>query len=84
MNSGFLLSALAGLSVVTSLTVQAIKKILDEKSVKYSSNILAMVVSMILTIASSIGYVIYTATPVTSQVIVTITALTFLSFLTAS
>ena len=31
MNNGFLLSALALISVLTSLTVEAIKKILNEK-----------------------------------------------------
>jgi len=84
MNSGLLLSALAGISVLTSLTVQALKKILDEKGVTYSSNILAVVVAIVLTLAISIGYVVYTSVAVTPQVVVTIIALMFLSFLTAT
>jgi len=84
MNSGLLLSALAGISVLTSLTVQALKKILDEKSVTYSSNILAVVVAIVLTLAISIGYVVYTSVAVTPQVVVTVIALMFLSFLTAT
>jgi len=84
MNSGLLLSALAGISVLTSLTVQALKKILDEKGVTYSSNILAVVVAIVLTLAISIGYVVYTSVAVTPQVVVTVIALMFLSFLTAT
>ena len=84
MNNGILISGLAGISVLTSLTVQALKKLLDEKQVKYSSNILAMIVSVILTIIVSICYIIYTAVPVTPQVVITIIALTFLSFLTST
>lgn len=84
MNNGILISGLAGISVLTSLTVQALKKLLDEKQVKYSSNILAMIVSVILTILVSICYIIYTTVPVTPQVVITIIALTFLSFLTST
>ena len=84
MNNGILISGLAGISVLTSLTVQALKKLLDEKQVKYSSNILAMIVSVVLTIIVSICYIIYTAIPVTPQVVITTIALTFLSFLTST
>lgn len=84
MSNGFLLNALAVLSILTSLTVQALKKLLDEQGFKYSSNILAMVVTIILTIGSSACYVVYEGIQVTPQVVVTIIALTFLSFLTAT
>lgn len=83
-NSGLLLSVLAGIGVLTSLTVQALKKILDEKEVRYSSNILAVVVSVVLTLAGSIGYIIYHSLAVTPQLIVTIIAMMFLSFLTST
>lgn len=59
MNNGFLLSALALISVLTSLTVEAIKKILNEKKVEYSSNLLAVIVSTILTVALCVGYALY-------------------------
>ena len=81
MSSGFLISALAFISVLTSLTVEAIKKILNEKEVKYSSNILAAIVAVILTVAVSVGYIIYVDIVVSPKVIITIIALTFLSFL---
>jgi hypothetical protein len=81
MNGQFLVSALAIISVLTSLTVQAIKKLLDEKGMTYSSNVLAAVTAVALTAISAIGYVIYTGTAVNAQVIITALALMFLSFL---
>ena len=84
MSSGFLLSVLAGISALTTLTVEGIKKILDEKQVHYSSNVLAIIVSLVLTIVGSVLYLIYFSVPVTAQVIVIIICLVFLSFLTAT
>lgn len=84
MNSGFLLSVLAVISALTTLTVEGIKKILDEKQVQYSSNVLAIIVALILTIVGSVLYLIYFSIPVTAQVIVIIICLVFLSFLVAT
>lgn len=84
MTSGFLISALALISVLTSLTVEALKKLFNEKQIQYSSNLLAVVVSVVLTIAVSVGYILYFAIPVTIQVIITVIALAFLSFLGAT
>lgn len=81
MTSEFLVSALALISVLTSLTVEAIKKILNERNVKYSSNLLAAMVAVVLTMASAIGYVIYNSLTVTPKVVVVIIAMMFLSFL---
>ena len=81
MNGQFLITALAVISVLTSLTVQALKKLLDEKGAKYSSNVLAVIVAVILTVACAIGYIIYFDVAVNAQVIITIVALTFFSFL---
>ena len=83
-NSGFLISALAVISVLTSLSVEGIKKILDEQGKKYSSNILAVVVALAITVIGSFMYIIYMSIPVTMQVIVVIIALAFLSFLAAT
>lgn len=82
MSSGFIISALAIISGLTSLTVEAIKKILGDR--KYSSNLLAAIVAVILTVAISAGYLIYCAIPLTPQIIVIIVALVFLSFLAAT
>ena len=81
MNGEFLITALAVISVLTSLTVQALKKLLDEKGAKYSSNVLAVIVAVVLTVACAIGYIIYFDVAVNAQVIITIVALTFFSFL---
>lgn len=84
INGGFLLSALAVISVLTSLAVEGIKKILDERGQKYSSNILAVVVALAITVIGSCMYIIYMSVPVTPQIIVTIIALAFLAFLAAT
>lgn len=84
MSSGFLLSVLAGISALTTLTVEGIKKILDEKQVHYSSNVLAIIVALVITIVGSVLYLIYFSIPVTAQVIVIIICLVFLSFLIAT
>ena len=82
MNSGFLMSALAIISILTSLTVEALKKLLGDR--KYSSNLLAVIVSVVLTLAICIGYLIYTGTAFTAQILIIIIALVFLSFLSAT
>lgn len=82
MTSEFLISALAIISILTSLTVEAIKKLLGDR--KYSSNLLAAIVAVIITIAVSVGYIIYFSLAVTPQIIVVIIAMVFLSFLAAT
>lgn len=84
MNSGFLITALALISVLTSLTVEALKKIFDEKHINYSSNLLAVIVSTILTIALCVGYVLYFGIPFTIQTVIIMIALVFLSFLSST
>lgn len=82
MNSGFLITALALISAMTSLTVEALKKLLGEKIKSY--NLLAAIVAIVLTILVSIGYLIYTGTAFTAQIGVIMAALVFLSFLAAT
>ena len=82
MTSEFLISALAIISVLTSLTVEAIKKLLGDR--KYSSNLLAAIVAVIITIAVSISYIVYFSLAVTPQIIVVIIAMVFLSFLAST
>lgn len=81
MNLEFLFVGLALISAFTTLTVEALKKLLDEAGKKYSPNLLAVIVSIVLTIAASIGYIIIQGIPVTPAVIVEIIAMIFLSFL---
>lgn len=84
MNSGFLISVLALISVLTSLTVEGLKKILDEKGFTYSSNLLAVIVSAVLTVAMCVGYVLYSGVPFTIQTVIIMIALVFLSFLSST
>lgn len=84
MSSGLIVTALTLISVLTSLTVEAIKKILNDKHIDYSSNLLAMVVSIVLTLAICIGYVLYWGVPITIQNVVVMVALVFLSFLSST
>lgn len=84
MNSGFLISVLAIIAALTSLTVEGLKKILDEKGMTYSSNLLAVIVSAVLTIAMCVGYVLYSGIPFTIQTVIIMIALVFLSFLSAT
>lgn len=79
MDNGFLAAALTIIAVLTSLTVEAIKKLLGER--KYSANLLAAIVAVVLTIAVSAGYLIYYSIALTPQIVVVIIALVFLSFL---
>ena len=83
-NSGFLLSVLAIISILTSLTVEGIKAILEERKKKYSSNVLAVIISFAITLIGSILYIIYYSVPVTAQIIVIIICLVYLSFLAAT
>ncbi len=82
MNNGLLITALAAISVLTSLTVEALKKLLGDKIKSY--NLAAAIVAVILTIVTSVGYLIYTGTAFTAQIAVIIVALVFLSFLSAT
>ena len=81
MDVQFLFIGLAAISAFTTLTTEGIKKLLDEAGKKYAPNILAAIVAVVLTIASSIGYIIIQGIDVTAAVIVEIVAMVFLSFL---
>ncbi len=84
MDKEFLIVALVAISLFTSLTTEGIKKLLDEAHIKYASNLLVSIVAVVLTIAASVGYIIYTGEVVTGKIIVEIIAMVFLSFLTAT
>ena len=47
----FLSTALLVISFITGLIVEAVKKILDSKNKKYSSNVLAIIVSVVVSLA---------------------------------
>ena len=64
MPISFLTTALLIVSVITNLTVEGIKKLLDGTKVKYSSNVLAAVLSVLIACAVSVIYLIMTDTVV--------------------
>ena len=84
VSSGVLLGGLAILATFTSLVVEGVKKLLDEKGKTYSSNLLAVIVSVISTVVVSVLYIIYKGIPFSAQVVVIIIALMIFSFLTAT
>ena len=84
MSGEFLLKALALISGLTTLTVEAIKKLLNDKQVQSSSTLLAAIVAVILTLCVSVAYVLYFAVPLSIQVVISVIALIYLSFLCAT
>lgn len=81
MPISFLTTALLIVSVVTNLTVEGIKKLLDETKVKYSSNVLAAILSVLIACAVSVIYLIMTDTVFTMKIGVEIVVLMYLGFL---
>lgn len=81
MPISFLTTALLIVSVITNLTVEGIKKLLDRTKVKYSSNVLAAVLSVLIACAVSVIYLIMTDTVFTMEIGVEIVVLMYLGFL---
>jgi hypothetical protein len=80
----FLTTALLIVSVVTNLTVEGIKKLLDGTTVKYSSNVLAAVSSVIIACVVCVIYIIMNDVVFSSKVGVEIVILMYLGFLTST
>lgn len=81
MPISFLTTALLIVSVITNLTVEGIKKLLDGTKVNYSSNVLAAVLSVLIACAVSVIYLIMTDTVFTMKIGVEIVVLMYLGFL---
>lgn len=81
MPISFLTTALLIVSVITNLTVEDIKQLLDGTKVKYSSNVLAAVLSVLIACAVSVIYLIMTDTIFTMKIGVEIVVLMYLGFL---
>ena len=73
------MTGLFGVSVLTTLTVEAIKKMIGDKP--HNSNLLAAVVATLLSIFVSIGYVLYNLISVDIQIIIATVAFAFFSWL---
>ena len=83
MNTGILLSALALVAGLSTLTTEGIKKILDEMGKTYKSNLLAGIVAIILSIGAVLCYVLYFGNPFTVQTAVILVCFAYLSWLAA-
>lgn len=81
MPISFLTSALVVVSLTTNLTVEAIKKILEEKKVKYSSNVLAALLSIVIACAICGIYIVMTDTIFTIKIAIEVLILMYLAFL---
>lgn len=76
-----LIKIIGGLSVLNTLTVEAVKKLLEKSSFEIPENILAAFSAVILSIVACIMYAVYYSAPVTSQFIVEGIIIVYLSFL---
>lgn len=80
----FMTTALLIVSLVTNLTVEGIKKLLNETTIKYSSNVLAAVVAVLMSCTICAIYLIMNDVAFTLKVGVEVCILMYLSFLTST
>ena len=76
-----LLTALAFVSALSTLTTEGIKKILIENKIEYRPNLLAGLVAVILSCGSVLAYMLYYGQPFTVQMGVVLVTFSFLSWL---
>lgn len=81
MPISFLTTALLIISLLTNLTVEGVKKLLDETSVKYSSNVLAAIFSIVIAGISCAVYLIMNDVVFSLKIGVQILVLMYLGFL---
>lgn len=84
MPISFMTTALLAVSLLTNLTVEGIKKLLDGTNAKYSSNILAAILSMILSGAVSAIYLVMNDIGFSVKIGVEIVVLMYLGFLVST
>lgn len=70
-------------SILTGLVTQAVKTILGEYDLTYRANTLAGIIALVLSAAIGAGYALLTGIGFTTQVIVCVVALVFMSWLCA-
>lgn len=79
-----MLKALFVLSAITSVTTQGVKNVLDDMGTKYSSNLIAIIVSAICCVFVVTAYCIINGIACSATVIVFTIALIWISFLLAT
>lgn len=80
----FLTTALFIVSITTNLTVEGVKKILNSTSIKYSSNILAAISSVVIAFVVCIIYLIMNDIIFSLKIGVEIFILMYLGFLSST
>lgn len=84
MPVSFMTTALLTISLLTNLTVEGVKKLMDESGAKYSSNVLAAIFSIVLSAGVCICYLVMNEVSFSAKLCVEIVVLTYLSFLVAT
>lgn len=77
------LTGLLVTSTLTGLATEAVKTVLTEHNKQYQANTLAGIVALALSLAIGVGYVAVTNVGFTAQVVVSLIALVFMSWLCA-
>lgn len=65
MTVAVFISLLPAFATITSLCVEGLKKILDEKKIKYSTNLVACIVSCVIGVGGTATFYILNNTPFT-------------------
>lgn len=84
MDLSFLTTALIAVSLLTNLTVEGLKKLMDERGMTYSSNLLAAITSVVIAAAIFGGYMIMNDIAFTIKIAVQIVTLMYLAFLSST
>lgn len=82
-NFEIFLTGLLLISTLTGLVTEAVKKIITEHNATYRANTIVGLVSLALSIIVGIGYILLNNSGFTTQVIVYLIALVFMSWLCA-
>lgn len=84
MPISFMTTALLGVSLLTNLTVEGVKKLLDESKKTYSSNVLAAILSMILSCGVCAVYLVMNDISLSVKIGVEVAVLMYLGFLVST
>lgn len=84
MSITFLTTALMIVSLLTNLTVEGVKKLLDSTAIRYSSNVLAAILSVVIACAVSVSYMVMNDIVFNAKIGIQIAVLMYLGFLAAT
>lgn len=81
MDIANLIKIIGGISILNTLTVEAIKKLWEKSGHNIPNNIVAAISATILSIAACALYILYNEVAVTAKTVVEIIVVVYLSFL---